>query len=397
MEDKLIYFDNAATSFPKPELVYRENDAVLRTTGNPGRGGHRLSLNSARTIFDARTALANFLGLPESRAERLIFTPGCTQSINIVLRSINFQRNDVVLVSALEHNAVMRPLHRLQKNIGIKIQGLPYAAHNIIDPAQLKDCLQSVRPRLCVFMEASNVSGEKLQLETIAEICQAAGVELLIDAAQTAGTKCDTLKSDGITYWAAPGHKHMLGSPGVGLLYCNSDTVLEPLVCGGTGSASEQLDMPVHLPDRLEAGTLPVPAIASLMAGVRFVQEVGADHRNKHESHLAQSLREWCRSRDWITVAGNTFNGRKYSEEDACAAVVSFSMKDLSADRIADALDSDYGIAVRAGLHCAARAHETLGTSAQGLVRVSFGFFNTLDELSQLYTALEELHNRISR
>jgi selenocysteine lyase/cysteine desulfurase len=152
--------------------------------------------------------------------------------------------------------------------------------------------------------------------------------------------------------------------------------------------------MPLHLPDRLEAGTLPVPAIASLMAGVQFVQEVGAEHRHQHECHLAHSLRDWCQSRDWITVAGNTFSASQYKLEDA-APVVSFSLKNVSADRVADALDRDYAIAVRAGLHCAARAHETLGTGAQGLVRVSFGFFNTQDELSQLYVALEELHNRI--
>ena len=232
-----------------------------------------------------------------------------------------------------------------------------------------------------------------LILPAVSQICRENAVELLVDAAQTAGTKSGALQADGITYWAAPGHKALMGSPGVGALFIRDGRSLRPLISGGTGSASEQLEMPQQFPDRLEAGTPPVPAIASIAAGVRFIQEIGVEQRNRHESHLAGALREWCRSKDWIELAGNSFKQKDCDPTDA-AAVVSFRLRNLSCDRVADILDREYNIAVRAGLHCAALAHKTLDTLDQGLVRVSFGFFNTLEELSQLFVALEEINAR---
>ncbi len=391
MTDKIIYLDNAATSFPKPESVYVAHDAYFRSAGNPGRGAHKLALESARTIFDARTIVAEFLGA--DRSERLIFTPSCTYSINMVLKGCGLMRGDCVFTSALEHNSVLRTLKAMERELDLEIVVLPYADKGIIDPQELSARLDAHKPQLCVFTEASNVTGERLPIQQIAEICAARNVPLLIDAAQTAGSEANCLRHPGITYWASPGHKGLMGAPGAGLLYVRADNLLDPLVCGGTGSASESFAMPNVYPDRLEPGTIAGPAIAALGAGVEFVHKTGATLIAEHEHALATQFRQWCYANDWIRVAGKCFSGGTYVPLFAAAPVVSFSLDKHSPDRVADILNLEYGIAVRPGLHCAAQAHQALGTTGTGLVRVSFGFFNTNDELAILCDALQRIHN----
>jgi len=391
MTKPLIYFDNAATSFPKPNSVYCAHDEYLRSAGNPGRGAHDLALNSARTIFEARMSVAQFLGCENS--ERVIFTPGCTYSINMVLHGLQFQRGDCIVTGALEHNAVMRPLKELQKKLGLTIITLPYASKGIVDPSALEKVLDSSQPRLCVFADASNVTGERIPTESVSAICAAHQVPLLIDAAQTAGAEANCLRYPGVTYWAAPGHKGLLGAPGVGLLVVRGDKQLLPFVCGGTGSSSEALEMPAAFPDRLEPGTLAGPAIAALGAGVDFIHKTGANAIADHEHSLAHEFRQWCFSKSWIKVVGNSFTNKRSAPQSEAAPVVSFLMERLSPDRVADILNTEYNIAVRPGLHCAAQAHTALDTLKHGLVRVSFGFCNTHDELSGLCDALGKINN----
>ncbi len=391
MTNKIIYLDNAATSFPKPESVYVAHDAYFRSAGNPGRGAHTLALESARTIFDARTIIAEFLGA--DRSERLIFTPSCTYSINMVLRGCGLKRGDCVFTSALEHNSVMRTLKVLERELDLKIVVLPYADRGIIDLQQLSALVDSDKPQLCVFAESSNVTGERIPIQQIAEICASKNVPLLIDAAQTAGAEADCLRHKGITYWAAPGHKGLMGAPGAGLLYVRTDSLLDPMVCGGTGSSSEALEMPKVYPDRLEPGTIAGPAVAALGAGVEFVHKTGATLIAEHEHSLATQFRKWCHANDWIKVAGKSYSEGKELSSFEAAPVVSFSLAGYSPDRVADILNLEYAIAVRPGLHCAAQAHQSLGTTSTGLVRVSFGFFNTTDELATLCDALQRIHN----
>ncbi len=391
MTDKIIYFDNAATSFPKPESVYVAHDAYFRTGGNPGRGAHKLALASARTIFEARTSIAKFLGA--ERDERLIFTPGCTYSINMVLRGCGLKRGDCVLTSALEHNSVMRTLRAMESELDLKVVVLPYAPQGIIDPRQLSDLIDSHKPQLCAFTAASNVTGERIPIEQVAAVCESKQVPLLIDAAQTAGSEAKCLALTGITYWTAPGHKGLMGAPGAGLLYVRADDLIDPLVCGGTGSSSEALVMPTFYPDRLEAGTVAGPAIAALAAGVEFVQKTGVTSIAEHEHSLAKQFREWCLTKEWIKLAGNSYALKKDATLLEAAPVVSFSLAGRTPDRVADLLNLEHNIAVRPGLHCAAQAHQALGTTSTGLVRVSFGFFNTSDELSSLCDALTSIHN----
>lgn len=392
MTKPLIYFDNAATSFPKPNSVYLAHDNYLRSAGNPGRGSHDLALDSARTIFESRISLAEFLGV--ENAERIVFTPGCTYSINFVLQGLQLKRGDCVVTSALEHNAVMRTLTQCEQALGLLVVVVPYAQAGTVDPSALAEILDATKPRLCLFAEASNVTGERIPLESVAEICAQRQVKLLVDAAQTAGSEENCLRHPGITYWAAPGHKGLMGAPGAGVLFVREGEELAPLVSGGTGSSSETLGMPLAYPDHLEPGTLAGPAIAALGAGVDFVRKTGASAIHEHEHLLASQFREWCFSKSWLKIAGNTFADKRKATSFESAPVVSIAHERLSPDRIADILNREDSIAVRPGLHCAARAHETLGTSKQGLLRVSFGFFNTQDELSALCDALDRI-NRV--
>lgn len=389
MGKPLIYLDHAATSFPKPESVYLAQDRYLRTAGNPGRGAHEIAFASAQTIFESRAVAADFLGVGNS--ERLLFTPGCTYSINMVIKGFGFAAGDCVLTSALEHNSVMRALNQVEALNAVRVVVLPYAPNCIVDVEELRRAILREKPRLCVFTEASNVTGERLDTEVVAEICAAHNIPLLVDAAQTSGTEENCLRHEGITFWATPGHKGLLGSPGVGLLYVRESYDLRPLVQGGTGSGSESFEMPSHYPDHLEAGTLPGPAIAALGAGIEHVRETGANSINEKENSLSTQFRTWCLDQDWIKVYGFSSNP-KSANPTRTAPIVSFDLEGVRPDRVADQLNESFGIAVRAGLHCAALAHQTLGTTATGLVRASFGMTNSVEDVQALCDALTAIH-----
>lgn len=390
MDGNITYFDNAATSYPKPEAVYVAADDYFRACGNPGRGAHTLAMESARAIFEGRELIANFLGA--SSSERLLFTPSCTYSINAVLKGLRLKKGDVVVTSALEHNSVMRPLRQLEKTIGIKVLVLPYADRGVVNVRLFKDSIRAMKPKLVIVAHASNVTGELVDVDGIAEQCQAANVPLLVDAAQTAGRFKGCLNHPGITYWCASGHKGMMGAPGVGLLFIRPDERLEPLVAGGTGSMSEKLEMPSTYPDRMEPGTIAGPAIAALAAGVDFIRKTGVQMIAEHEAVLTAEFRQWCSRNKQIKVYGRSFFGSDGTLRLCDSApLVSFSVEGLSPDRVADILDRQFGIAVRSGLHCASQAHSALNTTAQGLTRVSFGYFNTFDELEALCDSLSAM------
>ncbi|HEY9784294.1 MAG TPA: aminotransferase class V-fold PLP-dependent enzyme [Candidatus Obscuribacterales bacterium] len=390
----VIYLDNAATSHPKPEDVYAAADLAFRGAGSAGRGAHRLALEASRTVFEVRTKLAKFLGAPS--AERLIFTSGCTQSLNMVLKGLTATKagasqqrlleGDAVVVSPLEHNAVMRPLNQLAGSLGIKVLKLNYAPGKVFDVAQLKEMLNEHKPKLVVTIEGSNITGEVADIAATAALCDNYGVPLVVDAAQTAGILPIDLSLPGLTFWCASAHKGLLGQSGLGLLYAAPGWDLEPLIAGGTGSASESLAMPSVHPDHLEAGTKPLPAIAALGAAVTWLENTGVESIYKHELTLAERFCEYIEAHDFLrTVTPRGEGGRRIAN-------VSFSVDGLTVDRVADILDREYGIAVRAGLHCAALAHETLGTRDSGLVRASFGWFNTLADVDSLTEALTAMH-----
>lgn len=375
------YFDNASTTYPKPEEVYRAQDAFLRSAANPGRGAHQFALAAERQIFDSRLAIAEFLGIRDTR--QLVFTGGCTQSLNMALKGLSWQPGDVVLTSALEHNAMMRPLEQLKKQ-GIDVVQLPYAKSNVISADDLQRALSNQKIRLCAVSAASNVTGETVNLADVAQLCAQHKVPLLVDAAQSAGVIKQDIDDLGISIWCASGHKGLMGPPGVGLLYVKASMEIEPLISGGTGSNSENFAMPSDYPDHLEAGTLPGPAILGLAAGVKFLADIGIAKIAEHELTLAANFLAWAERQPHIHIYGpKSVAGR--------LAVVAFSVDGMTPDKVADILDSRYGIAVRPGLHCAAAAHRTLGTVDAGLVRASFGWFNTESDVEYFCQALSEI------
>lgn len=375
----IIYLDNAAGSHPKPESVYIASDRVLRRGGNPGRSAHNLALAASKEIFECRLEIAEYLGI--DAPERLIFTAGCTQSLNMVLCGTDFKEGDLVCVSALEHNALMRPLQKLRRTRGIEISVMPYCPGSILDVGEFERFVAAKRPRLCAFLHASNVSGEILPIEEVSDICARFETALLIDGAQTAGVFQAAVGK--LSYWCASAHKSLYGAPGLGLLYVNPAVDLEPFVLGGTGSNSEQMDMPLAYPDRLEAGSMAAPAIAALSAGVRFLKETGREKIAQHEMQLCRRFLNWLSERKQFEVAAAGVEKR--------SPVVSFRSGVMDSSYIAERLDREFGICVRAGLHCAASAHRALGTLETGLVRVSFGYFNTEEEVDILLHALESI------
>ncbi len=375
------YFDNASTTYPKPEDVYRAQDVFVRSAANPGRAAHQLAWNSERQIFESRLAIAQFLGIKDAR--RLIFTGSCTQSLNMALKGLPLKAGNVVLTSALEHNAVMRPLQQLKNACGIDIQQLPYA-NGVISADDLKSALSANKISLCVVSAASNVTGEIVDLAAVSELCAKYKVPLVVDAAQSAGTIEQNIDSMGISIWCASGHKGLMGPAGVGLLYVHPSIELEPLISGGTGSQSEVLEMPDEYPDHLEAGTLPAPAIIGLAAGVKWIADTGLAKIAEHEMALAAKFISWAQKQSHIHIYGpKTTAGR--------LAVVSFSVDGMTPDQVADILDNQYGIAVRPGLHCAAATHKSLGTLDSGLTRASFGWFNTESDVEYFCQALSEI------
>ncbi|MCC6977307.1 MAG: aminotransferase class V-fold PLP-dependent enzyme [Candidatus Melainabacteria bacterium] len=398
----LIYMDNAATSYPKPEEVYVAADRYFRQSANPGRSAHKLALNSAREVFAVREKVAGFLKV--QYPERLIFTPGCTYSLNMVLRGLTkttagtgqkaiLSRGATVLISPLEHNALMRPLKALEAELDLKIVQLPYEPGKIFAVSELRRLLDELRPSLVASVHASNVTGEAIDVGAVAASCHVARTPLLLDAAQTAGLEKTHLIHPGISFWCASAHKGLWGQPGLGLLHVSKEYDLEPLIAGGTGSASEDLQMPFVYPDRLEPGSAAGPAIAALGAGVDFIESVGADVILQHEIRLSDAFISFLNASNNIRVYSPGQNNNSGSIIPRVANV-SFSVPGMSADKVVDALDREFSIAARGGLHCAALAHETLGTTKEGLVRISFGYFNSELQVNELARAIHEISQR---
>ncbi|MBS1992897.1 MAG: aminotransferase class V-fold PLP-dependent enzyme [Cyanobacteria bacterium SZAS LIN-3] len=387
MQSTPIYFDNAATSFPKPEAVYLACDMALRTMGNPGRGAHQMALNAARVMFEGREALGAFLKLP---SERLAFTNGCTASINLVLNGLigcgRLESGDTILCSSFEHNAVMRPLQWLAEHRGVRIVKVAPAAGNsgIFDGDSFERLVAECAPKLCVLTLASNVTGAVLDLGLANSLCLSHGIPLLIDGAQGSGTLAlDLSQYGGIAFFAASAHKGLLGPAGLGFLYVAEGQNLDPLYCGGTGSRSESLQMPQFMPDRLEPGSPAVHLVAGLTAALAYLEQHGAALR-LHESALGDYFEGKLQKLAGIKVHGRAAHGQ-------FLPTFALSLEGLGADVAADRLDQKYNIAVRPGLHCAVSAHETLGTASGGLVRVSFGYANQIAEIDLLCQALSEL------
>ena len=366
----MIYLDNAATSFPKPESVYAAMDRFAREScGNPGRGGHRLAVESQKVVTRARRAVAALFGAPGP--ERVIFTLNATDAINIGIKGV-VRPGDHVVSTTMEHNSVARCLTRLERDrVSVtRDKGQPDGL------VRATDILAAVRPetRLVAMVHASNVVGTVQPIGAVAEALQGTGTLLLVDAAQSAGVLPIDVRAEGIDLLAFAGHKGVLGPTGTGVLVLGERAEPEPLKEGGTGTTSESIEHPRELPERLEAGTVNCIGLAGLLAGVRYLEERSVEHVGEHERELGALLHELLDEVPGVTLYGP----RDFSKR---VGVVSFTVEGVSPQDMAAVLDTSFDIAVRAGLHCAPLAHATLGTPPGGTVRMSPGPFTTASEI----------------
>lgn len=367
----MIYLDNAATTLIKPAEVYAESDRVFRFfSANPGRSGHRISLEALDIVTRARSAAADFFGMEKS--ENTVFTFGCTDALNILLQGL-FAKGDHILATAYEHNSVLRPLEYMKKDIEYSIV-FP-DEHNTVTVKNLEKHLKK-NTKGFVANYVSNVTGFRQNIELFASFCKKHGLLFILDCAQAAGTQKINMKEMHIDYIACAGHKGLYGPQGIGILGISSDAPLpRPLRLGGTGSRSLELIQPLEMPEHLESGTLSVQNIAALKKGIDFVKEKREQILRK-ETELIKCLREELKGDKKITV---------YGEEIPESGVLAFNIGDADSAFVADILDKRYGICCRGGFHCAPMVHRFLGTENQGAVRISVSYFNSVDEI--LYTA----------
>ncbi|MBQ7173227.1 MAG: aminotransferase class V-fold PLP-dependent enzyme [Clostridia bacterium] len=378
----MIYLDHAATTFPKPkEVVEAVSECLSVWGGNPGRGSHRLSLEAAERIYAAREEAAAFFDCPDPL--RVVFTPGATYSINLALKGL-LNYGDHLLCSNLEHNAVLRPLERLRKE-GRITYGV-FCAYDPDRPLSAEEICKNIEQkikrntRMVICTHASNICSATLPIEAIGSLCRKRGILFCVDAAQSAGRIPLSVTRMKIDALCLPGHKGLLGPAGCGALILGKGILPKPLVEGGSGYRSLLPDMPVELPERCEAGTLPVPAIAGLCAGLEVVKRIGVEAIEKKETELTEALKARL-----VQVPGL----KLYAPEQK-GGVLLFSSDQRPATEIGEELNAR-GFCVRTGFHCAALAHKTLRTPQGGAVRVSPGYGNTIEEISSLADAIEEI------
>ena len=373
----MIYLDNAATTWPKPEGVYQAVANFMRETGaNPGRGGHRAAAAAGKIISDTRKKLACLFNV--KNPNRVIFTFNATHSINLALKGF-LRPGDHVIATALEHNSTLRPLYKLLQR-GVRVSIVPCSPQGFLDLSLLK---KEILPttRLICLNHASNVLGTLAPLQEVGRIARERDLVFLVDAAQTAGIYPIDVEAMNIDLLAFPGHKSLLGPQGTGGLCVGERVKLDSLFEGGTGSASESFAQPDRLPDKLESGTPNTPGIAGLGAGIDFILQEGMDKIRSHEKELTAYLLQGLREIKEVTIYGP-------GSPDQQAPLVAFNIKDKNSADISYMLDKIYDIATRSGHHCAPLVHKTLGTLEQGAVRASIGYFNTRQDIDGLLEAL---------
>lgn len=376
----VIYFDNAATSWPKPASICAAvNDYLTDAGGNPGRAGHRMSIAAARTVENAREALAQLFNA--SDPSRIVFTQNATHALNQALYGL-LRPGDHVVTTSVEHNSVMRPLRHLE-TLGVEVTVVSCAPDGTLNPDRVR---RALRPgtRLLVTTHGSNVVGTLMPIGDLAALARKQQVLCLIDAAQTAGAIPIDVQGMGVDLLAFTGHKSLFGPTGTGGLYIREGVTLTPLIRGGTGSESARELQPEFLPDAYESGTLNVAGIAGLGAGVRFLLETGVDAVRRHEQQLVSQFLAGAAEISGIILYGPVDAALK-------CAVVSFNVAGASPSEVGLILDESFGIMARTGLHCAPSAHQTVDTFPTGTVRFSFGWFNTPAEVEAALAALREI------
>ena len=382
----LIYFDNAATSWPKPPQVLEAMIKFMKEIGaNPGRSGHHLSIEAARVIYETRETLSNLFNIQDP--SRIIFTLNATESINLALKGL-LRPKDHVVTSSMEHNSVMRPLRYLEKQ-GVEISIVTCSPLGFLDPDDLE---KEIKPntKMVILNHASNVTGTLLPIREVGQITRKYNLIFLVDAAQTAGAYPIDIQSDSIDLLAFTGHKSLYGPQGTGGLIINSrinEKEMIPLKHGGTGSRSEYEEQPDFLPDQFESGTPNSVGILGLLGGIRFVLDTGIYKIRRHELDLTERLIEGLKQFPQIKIYGP-------ENADKRTAIISFNIDGFSPSYVSLYLEREFGILSRAGLQCAPQAHRTIGTFPDGTIRFSLSYFNSRNQVDK---AIEALHHLIRK
>lgn len=373
--NRTIYFDNAATSYPKPPAVFRAVTEAMRSAGgNPGRGSHRLSETAAELVYDCRAAAAGMFG---AEPERVVFTSGATHALNAAVKGLA-EPGCHILIDNYAHNAALRPVAALAED--------GFAEYDVYDAGGneeqvLENIVKKLRPntRILIATHQSNICSHILPIECIGRLCREYGIHFIVDAAQSAGHLPIDLQRMNITSLCLPGHKGLFGPMGVGMLISAPDVNYKTILEGGAGIHSLDIAMPEELPEHLEAGTLPVPAIAGLLAGIRHVRQIGTEEIHLHECTLTSALTDRLREISGVTLYG-----------ESVGSVVSFTVDGCSPAEVGAYLASR-GICVRTGYHCAPLAHRTVGSFENGSVRVSVSYTNRMTEIDRLMKAVRDL------
>lgn len=377
---RTIYLDNAASTWPKPPEVSKAvAKCIDEYAANSGRGGHKLSLKASKAVYQARVRLARLFNV--KNPNDIFFTVNATHALNQAIKGF-VKAGDHVITTSLEHNSVRRPLEFLRKEAGIQITYIKPENHQFSLDA-ITSAIQN-NTTMIVVSHASNLLGTIAPVKEIGLIAREAGIAYLVDASQTAGILPLDVEEMQMDMLAFPGHKGLYGPQGTGGLYVRSSVELVPLLHGGTGSHSEEIDQPMTRPDRYESGTVNTPGIAGLAAGVDFVLETGVDTIRRKEWNLTRLLLDKLSEMEGVRVFGPDKDVER-------VGVVPFMLEGVDASELAYILDQEYNIAVRAGFHCTPLAHETAGTSDTGAVRVSFGYFNEEEDIDILIKALQEI------
>lgn len=382
----MIYLDNAASGWPKPPEVLQAMARFMEQVGaNPGRSGHRLAVEAARIVYEAREGLVALLGAGDPL--RIVFGLNATEALNLALAGL-LMPGDHVITSSMEHNSVMRPLRALEAD-GVAVSVVHCSPEGVLDPRAIE---AEIRPttRLIALIHASNVIGTLLPIAEVGRIARRYNLLFLVDAAQTAGAFPIDVEAQSIDLLAFTGHKALLGPQGTGGLYIGprvNTRELRPLLRGGTGSRSEEEQQPDFLPDRYESGTLNGVGLAGLAAGVQYLLRVGVAAVREHELALTRRLLAGLQRIPGVVVYGTRDAERQ-------TATVSFNVEGMDPSEVGLRLDEEFAVMCRVGLHCSPGAHRTIGTYPTGTVRWSLGYLNTAAEVDAALNALETIVRR---
>ena len=382
-----IYFDNAATSFPKPkEVLDAMMEQMMNLGGSANRGSSKTVLQSSRLVYECREAIKTFFNYDKN--ENIVFTNNITSSINILLNAV-VKPNWHIITTSMDHNSVLRPLFKLKEDVpGVDVSVVPCDEFGFLNINNLKATIKE-NTKLIILSHSSNLVGSIQPLKEISNICGEKNIFLILDSAQSAGILPIDMKDLSLSALAFTGHKSLLGPQGIGgfIIDDKLNAEAKPVFVGGTGSSSSLLAQPDFLPDKFECGTLNIPGIVGLLHGINYINKEGLNTIREREEFLCKKALDGLLNINSIKVYGTLNTSKKTS-------VISFNINDIDPSLVGYILDSEFNISSRTGLHCAPLAHKTVGSYPNGSVRISLGYFNTEKEIDIFLKAINNIKNR---